>query len=109
MRRQSEILLLIPLLPIFLLGMLPMLLFGLPGLASLGILGGVLMICIGLSDGLHANSDFNREIIVHGYARRSERAVHASNLHSANRFATVMKATGAGLTIVGLFGYFYFG
>jgi hypothetical protein len=108
MRRQSETLLLLPLLPIFLIGMLPMLLFALVGFAGLGALG-ILIVCVGMSEGLHANSDFNRQIIVHGYARRSERANQASNLHSANRFATVMKATGAGLMIVGLFGFFNFG
>ena len=106
MRRQSEILLLVPLLPIFLLGMFPMLLFVFLGFAGLGI-AGILVVCIGLSDGLHANSDFNRQVIVHGYARPSERAVHASSLHSAIRFATIMKATGAGLIAAGLLGSFY--
>ena len=106
MRRQSEILLLLPLLPIFVVGMFPMLLFCFLGFAGLGI-AGILVVCIGLSDGLHANSDFNRQVIVHGYARPSERAVHASNLHSAVRFATVMKATGAGLIAAGLLGSFY--
>jgi hypothetical protein len=62
-----------------------------------------------LSDGLHANNDFNRQLIVHGYARGSERAVHASNLRSANRFASIIRVTGAGLIMVGLFGFFYFG
>jgi hypothetical protein len=107
MRRQSETLLLPLLLPIFLIGMLPMLVFALVGLAGVGILG-ILVVCVGLSDGLHANSDFNRQIIVHGYARGSERANHASNLRSAGRFATVMKAMGAGLIVVGLFGFFNF-
>ena len=106
MRRQSEMLLLLPLLPIFLLGMFPMLLFAFLGFAGLGI-AGILVVCMGLSDGLHANSDFNRQVIVHGYGRQSERAVHASNLHSAIRFATIMKATGAGLIGAGLLGSFY--
>lgn len=108
MRKQSEILLLLPLLPIFFLGLFWMLPLAFLGFAGLGILG-ILIVCVGLSDGLHANNDFNRQVIVHGYARRSERAFHASNLHSANRFATVMQATGAGLIMVGLFGFFYFG
>jgi hypothetical protein len=108
MRRQSETLLLLPLLPIFFLGMFPMLLFGFLGFAGLAI-AGVLTICVGLSHGLTANSDFNRQVIVHGYERGSERAVHASNLRSAIRFAAVMNVTGAGLVIAGLFGFFYFG
>jgi hypothetical protein len=62
MRRQSETLLLIPLLPIFLLGMLPMLLFAFLGFAGLGLFG-LLLVCVGLAEGLHANSDFNRQII----------------------------------------------
>ena len=96
------------LLPIFLLGVPPMLLLSFLGFAGLVILG-VLMICVGLSDGLEANSNFNQQVIVHGYARRSERGIQASNLHSAIRFATVMNAIGAGLIIAGLCGFFYFG
>jgi hypothetical protein len=101
-------LLLLPLLPIFVVGVPPMLLLSFLGFAGLVILG-VLLICVGLSDGLDANSNFNQEVIVHGYARRSERSIQASNLHSAIRFATVMNATGAGLIVVGLFGFFCFG
>jgi hypothetical protein len=106
--RESETLLLLPLLPIFVIGVPPMLLLSFLGFAGLVILG-VLLICVGLSDGLDANSHFNQEVIVHGYARRSERTVQASNLHSAIRFATVMNTTGAGLIVVGLFGFFCFG
>jgi hypothetical protein len=105
--RESEKLLLLPLLPIFLIGMPPMLLLAFLGFAGLVILG-VLSICVGLSDGLDANSNFNQQVIVHGYARRSERAVHASNLHSAIRFATIMNVAGVGLIIAGSFGFFYF-
>jgi hypothetical protein len=106
MRSQgSENLLVLPLLPIFLVGVPPMLLLSFLGFAGLVILG-VLMICIGLSGGLEANSDFNQEVIVHGYARRSERAVQASNLHSAMRFSTVMNAAGAGLIALGVIGFF---
>ena len=106
--RESETLLLLPLLPIFVIGVPPMLLLSFLGFAGLVILG-VLLICVGLSDGLDANSNFNQEVIVHGYARRSERTIQASNLHSEIRFATVMNATGAGLIVVGLFGFFCFG
>jgi hypothetical protein len=106
--RESETLLLLPLLPIFVIGVPPMLLLSFLGFAGLVILG-VLLICVGLSDGLDAKSDFNQEIIVRGYARRSERTVQASNLHSAIRFATVMDVTGAGLIAVGLVGFFCFG
>jgi hypothetical protein len=105
--REAETWLLLPLLPIFLIGVPPMLLLSFLGFAGLVILG-VLLICVGLSDGLDANSNFNQQVIVHGYARRSERAIQASNLHSAIRFATVMNVTGAGLIIAGIFGFFCF-
>jgi hypothetical protein len=107
MRRQSEALLLLPLLPIFFLGVFPMLLLAFLGFAGLVILG-VLLICVGLADGLDAHRNFNQEIIVHGYTRRSERTVQASNLHSSIRFAALMDVAGAGLIVAGIFGLFYF-
>ena len=106
--RQSENLLLVPLLPIFLLGVPPMLLLSFLGFAGLIILG-MLLICVGLSGGFDANNAFNEEVIVHGYARRSERAAQASNLHSAIRFGTLMTATGAGFIVAGVVGFFCFG
>ena len=106
--RESETLLLLPLLPIFFLGIFPVLLFAFLGFVGLVILG-VLLICVGLTDALSANSDFNRQVIVHGYTRRSERVVQASNLHSAVRFATLMDVAGAGLMVSGIFGFLYFG
>jgi hypothetical protein len=110
MRKQSEtlplILLSIPLLPVFFLGMFPMLLFAFLGFFGLGLFG-LLLVCVGLGEGLHANSDFNRQIIVQGCAHRSERVVHASNLRSGNRFAAAIAATGMGLMAAGLFGALY--
>src|ERR1700737_1899364 len=107
MRRQSETWLLLPLLPIFFVGIFPMLLafLGFAGLVRLGIL----LICAGLADGLNANGDFNQEVIVHGYAGRTERAVQASNLHSAVRFAAVIDVIGAGFIVAGIFGVLYVG
>src|SRR3954462_4142097 len=84
--RQSDSLLVLPLLPIFLVGVPPMLLLALLGFAGLVLLGRR-MICVGLACALGASSDFNQEIIVNGSARRSERGIQASNLHSATRFA----------------------
>ena len=105
--REPDTLLLLPLLPIFLVGVPPMLLLSFLGFAGLVILG-ILLICVGLADGLEANSNFNQQVIVHGYARRSERAIQASNLHSAIRFATLMHVAGTGLAIAGLIGFFCF-
>lgn len=103
--RSSESLLVLPLLPIFLAGLPPMLLLSFLGFAGLVILG-VLLICVGLSGGLDANNDFNEEVIVRGYARRSERAVQTSNLHSAIRFGAAMTVIGAGFVVAGLVGFF---
>ena len=94
-----------PLLPIFLVGAFPMLLFGFLGFAGLVLLG-VLLICAGLADGLEAKCHFNQQIIIHGYARRSEQNIRASNLHSAMRIATITNVTGVGLLAAGLFGLF---
>jgi len=108
MRRQSDAWLLIPLLPIFFVGIFPMLLMAFLGFAGLGILG-MLLICVGLAEGLEAHSNFNQKIIVHGHTRGSERTTDASNLHTTVRFATLMNLTGAGLIVAGLLGFCYFG
>jgi hypothetical protein len=105
--RNSETLLLLPLLPIFLVGVFPMLLFGLLGFLGISLFG-ILLICVGLSDGLNANSTFNQQIIVHGYARRGDRPMPAV-LHSAVRFALMVDVIGAVLVAVGVCGFFYFG
>jgi len=108
MRRQSEALLLVPLVPIFLVGLFPMLILALLGFAGLGLLG-ILLICAGLSDALDAHSNFNQHMIVEGYARRSEHAIHASNLHSAIRSATTMRIAGVVLIVASLCGLLYSG
>jgi hypothetical protein len=105
--RNSETLLLLPLLPIFFVGIFPMLLFGLLGFLGISLFG-ILLICVGLSDGLNANSNFNQQVIVHGYANRAARSMHASDLHSAVRFALVVDMIGAALVAVGVCGFFYF-
>jgi hypothetical protein len=105
--RESETLLLLPLLPIFLVGIFPMLLFGLLGFLGLSLFG-ILLICVGLADGLNANCNFNQQVIVHGYANRATRSVQATDLHSATRFALVVDVIGAALAAVGVCGFFYF-
>jgi hypothetical protein len=107
MRRQPEALLLLSLLPIFLVGLFPMLIFALLGFAGLGLLG-ILLICAGLSDALDANRNFNQQIIVEGYVRRSEQAIHAS-LHSAIRSATAMRVAGVALIVASICGLLYSG
>jgi hypothetical protein len=105
--RNSETLLLLPLLPIFFVGIFPMLLFGLLGFLGISLFG-ILLICVGLSDGLNANSNFNQQIIVHGYADRADRPMPRA-LHSATRFALVVDVIGAVLVAIGACGFFYFG
>ena len=106
--RPSETLLLLPLLPVFVVGIFPMLLFGLLGFLGISLFG-ILLICVGLADGLGANSNFNQQVIVHGYADRDHRSMHASDLHSATRFALLVDTIGAALVAVGLGGFIWFG
>jgi hypothetical protein len=106
--RPSETLLLLPLLPVFVVGIFPMLLFGLLGFLGISLFG-ILLICVGLADGLGANSNFNQQVIVHGYADRDHRSMHASDLHSATRFALVVDMIGIALVVIGGCGFFWFG
>jgi hypothetical protein len=106
--RGSESLIVLPLLPIFLLGLFPMLLLSLLGSAGLVILG-ILIACAGLTDALDANSTFSEQIIVHGYAGGSVRAGQRTALRSEIRFASLMIVAGAALAVTGLCGFFYFG
>ncbi|WP_375412476.1 hypothetical protein [uncultured Bradyrhizobium sp.] len=100
--------LLLPLLPIFFVGIFPMLLFGFLGFLGIALFG-ILLVCVGLTDGLDANNTFNEQIIVHGYANRASRSMHATDLHSATRFALVVDMIGAALVATGLCGFFWFG
>jgi hypothetical protein len=101
MRKRSESLLLLPLLPIFLLGVFPMLLLSLMGPAGLVIFG-ILIVCAGFTDILDANTSFSEQLIVHGYARGSDRAGQRMALRSEMRFAALMIVAGAGLAVAGL-------
>ena len=106
--RESETLLLLPLLPIFFVGIFPMLLFGLLGFIGISLFG-ILLVCVGLSDGLNANSNFNQQVIVYGLADRAHRSMHSNDLHSATRFAVAVDVIGAALVAIGVCGFFYFG
>jgi hypothetical protein len=106
--RGSESLLLVPLLPIFFVGAFPMLLLSLLGFGGLVIFG-ILMICVGFTDALEANSAFNEQVIVHGYTRPSERAMQRTDLRAEIHFAILMIVVGAGMAVAGLGGFFYFG
>ena len=108
MQKQSESLLLLPLLPIFLIGMFPILLIGLLGFFGLAVFG-VLLVSVGLTSGLEAHSHFNEEIIVHGFARNAERGVQASDLQQATHFAALLEVAGLALIIAGGVGFYCYG
>jgi hypothetical protein len=108
MRRQSEALLVVPLLPIFLIGMFPVLLFGLLGFFGLGIFG-VLLVSVGLTSTLEAHSHFTEDIITHGYGRSTERAAQATDLQTATRFAVLLDIAGIALIVASAVGFMYFG
>ena len=101
--RGSESLIVLPLLPIFLIGLLPMLLLSLLGPAGLIILG-ILVASAGLTDILDASGTFSEQIIVHGFARKAERNGQRTALRSEMRFAAVMIAAGTGLAAAGVGG-----
>jgi hypothetical protein len=106
MRRHSETLLLVPLLPIFLIGMFPMLLIGLLGFAGLAIFG-ILLISVGLSSGLEAHDNFNRSVIVGGHAKGSARATQASDMHAATRLALRLEGMGIAVVLAAAAGLYF--
>ena len=108
MRKRSETLLLLPLLPIFLIGMFPMLLIGMLGSAGLVIFG-ILLIRVALAGNMEAHGDFNQEVIVHGYATGPERAAQVSDLQAATRMSVLLHAAGAAMIVAGIAGVCFAG
>lgn len=108
MRKRSEAILLLPLLPIFLVGMFPMLLIGMLGSAGLVIFG-ILLIRVGLAGTLEAHGDFNQEIIAHGYGSAPERAAQVSVLQEASRMAVLLHAAGFAMIAAGIAGLLFVG
>jgi hypothetical protein len=108
LRIRSETLLLLPLLPIFLVGMFPMLLIGMLGSAGLVIFG-ILLVRVGLAGTMEAHGDFNQEIIAHGYASGPERAAQASDVQAATRMAVLLHVAGFAMIAAGTAGLFLAG
>ena len=108
MRKRSEAMLLVPLLPIFLIGMFPMLLIGMLGSAGLVIFG-ILLIRVGLAGTMEAHGDFNQEVIVRGYASGPERAAQASHLQAAARMSVLLHLSGAAMIAAGIAGLYFMG
>ena len=102
---HSELVLLAPLFPIFLLGMLPMLLFPLLGFAGLTVIGALVIAC-GFGEYSRAMAEYNEDVIVRGYLTRSDHGRHLSSLKSASRLAKGLIAAGVGIAsgaIIGLY------
>ena len=57
-----------------------------------------------LTDALDASNDFNQHVVVEGYARDTQRAIYASDWHSAIRSATVVGIAGGVLIVVSVAG-----
>jgi hypothetical protein len=108
MRKRSETLLLLPLLPIFLIGMFPMLLIGMLGSAGL-IIFGILLIRVGFAGNMEAHGDFNQEVIMHGYARGPERAAQVSDLQAATRMSVLLHIGGFAMIAAGIAGLVFVG
>ena len=70
---------------------------------------GVLVVCVGLASSNEAHDTFNHDVIVHGYARGSERATQASNMHVATRLACGWRPSGAAMIITAAIGLCYAG
>ena len=86
MRKDSELVLLVPFFPTFLLGMLPLLVLPLVGFADLAVIG-VLMIACGFAEYLRAMAEYNEHAIMRGYSARSDQARYLSSLKSGLRLA----------------------
>lgn len=67
------------------------------------------MICVGLASSNEAHDNFNNDVIVHGYARGSERAARASDMHLAARLGLRLEAVGAAMVVGAAIGWFYAG
>ena len=98
----------VPLLPIFLVGMFPMFLIALLGFAGLALFG-VLVISVGLASSNEAHDNFNHDVIVHGYARGSERKARACDMHLATRLGLRLEAVGVAMVLTAAIGLCYAG
>src|SRR5262249_127729 len=108
MRKRSEATLLLPLLPIFVVGMFPMLVIGMLGPAGL-IIFGILLIRVALASSMQAHADFNQEVIVHGWPSGPERAAGTSEMESAMRMAVLLHVAGFAMIAAGIAGLFFAG
>jgi hypothetical protein len=105
MRKSSELTLLIPLFPTFLLGMLPMLVLPLVGFAGLAVIA-ALMIACAFAEYLRAMSEYNEHTIVRGHLAESDRARYRSSLRSGLRLAKGLSAAGVCMACIAVAGLY---
>lgn len=67
------------------------------------------MICVGLASSNEAHDNFNHDVIVHGYARETERAARASDMHLAAKLGLRLEAVGAAMIVTAAIGLCYAG
>jgi hypothetical protein len=103
MRKESDLVLLIPLFPIFLPGMLPLLVLPLVGFAGFAVMG-VLMIACGFAEYLRAMEEYNEHTIMRGYSARSDQARYLSSLKSGLRLAKGLGAAGVCMACIAIAG-----
>ena len=103
MRKDSELVLLVPLFPIFLLGMLPLLVFPLLGFAGLAVIG-ALMIACGFAECVRSMAEYNEHTIMRGYSARSDQARYLSSLKSGLRLAKGLGAAGVCIACIAIAG-----
>lgn len=103
MRKDSELVLLLPLFPIFLLGMLPLLFLPLVGFAGLAVIG-ALMIGCGCAESMRAMAEYNEHTVMRGYSARSDQARYLSSLKSGFCLAKGLGAAGVCITCIAIAG-----
>jgi hypothetical protein len=103
MRKASELVLLVPLFPTFLLGMLPLLVLPLVGFAGLAIIG-ALMIACGFAEYLRAMAEYNEHTIMRAYSARSDQARYQSSLKSGSRLAKGLGTAGVCIVCIAIAG-----
>ena len=106
MRKSSELMLLLPLLPAFLLGMLPILVLSLVGFVGLAVLA-TLMIACAFAECLRAMSEYNEHTLVRGYVPTSDRARYLASLRSGFRLARGLSLAGVCMACISVAGLYY--
>ena len=106
MRKSSQVMLLAPLFPSFLLGMLPMLVLPLVGFVGLAVIA-ALMIACAFAECLRVMSEYNERTVMGGYLAASDRARYLSSVRSGLRLAKGLGAAGVCMACVAVAGLYW--